>query len=72
MHSKAGNDRLRTYAFTKELSTGSSWPHCDGHRRSRRWLEGYTSVCSAISRASSTSIPRYRTVLSSFVWPSRS
>ena len=25
----------------------------------------YTSVCSAISRASSTSIPRYRTVLSS-------
>jgi|ERR1700722_1735992 len=27
----------------------------------------YTSVCSAISRASSTSTPRYRTVLSSFV-----
>ncbi len=27
----------------------------------------YTSVCSAISRASSTSIPRYRTVLSSLV-----
>ena len=34
--------------------------------------EAYTSVCSAISRASLTSIPRYRTVLSIFVWPSNS
>lgn len=32
----------------------------------------HTSVCSAISRASSTSIPRYRTVLSIFVWPKSS
>jgi hypothetical protein len=32
----------------------------------------YTSVCSAISSASSTSIPRYLTVLSSFVCQSRS
>ena len=32
----------------------------------------YTSVCSAISSASSTSIPRYLTVLSSLLWPSRS
>ena len=32
----------------------------------------YTSVCSAISGASSTSIPRYLTVLSSLPWPSRS
>jgi len=31
-----------------------------------------TSTCSAIVRASSTSIPRYRTVLSTFVWPSSS
>jgi hypothetical protein len=30
----------------------------------------YTSVCSASSNASSTSIPRYRTVLSSLVCPS--
>jgi hypothetical protein len=29
--------------------------------------KNYTSVCSAISRASSTSIPRYLTVLSSLV-----
>ena len=29
-----------------------------------------TSTCSAIARASSTSMPRYRTVLSIFVWPS--
>jgi hypothetical protein len=28
----------------------------------------HSSVCSAISSASSTSMPRYRTVLSSFVW----
>lgn len=30
------------------------------------------SVCSEISRASSTSMPRYRTVDSSLEWPSRS
>jgi hypothetical protein len=28
-----------------------------------------TSICSAIAMASSTSMPRYRTVLSIFVWP---
>lgn len=33
---------------------------------------GHTSVCSAISKAPSTTIPRYRTVLSNLVWPSRS
>ena len=32
----------------------------------------YTSVCSAISSASSASIPRYLTVLSSLVCPSSS
>jgi len=31
-----------------------------------------TSTCSAIARASSTSIPRYLTVLSILVWPSKS
>jgi hypothetical protein len=31
-----------------------------------------SSTCSEMLRASSTSIPRYRTVLSSFVCPSRS
>lgn len=30
------------------------------------------SSCSEMLRASSTSMPRYRTVLSSFLWPSRS
>ena len=30
----------------------------------------HTSTCSAIARASSTSIPRYRTVLSILEWPS--
>jgi hypothetical protein len=33
-------------------------------------LRRYTSVPSASARASSTSTPRYRTVLSIFVWPS--
>jgi hypothetical protein len=32
----------------------------------------YTSVCSVISSTSSTSMPRYLTVLSSLVWPRRS
>src|SRR5258706_4907275 len=31
-----------------------------------------TSTCSAIAKASSTSIPRYLTVLSILVWPSKS
>src|SRR5258708_32697204 len=37
---------------------------------SHRWLLELDLL--AIFRASSTSIPRYRTVLSSFVWPRRS
>lgn len=39
--------------------------------RGRR-LKGQISVCSDISRASSTSMPRYRTVDSSFECPSSS
>src|ERR1700694_4490629 len=35
-------------------------------------LPWYTSTCSAIARASSTSMARYLTVLSILVWPSRS
>lgn len=64
------------------VAIGSYWPFLtvatdsfgsnrDGHTST---VAGrcQTSVCSAISNASSTSMPRYRTVLSSFVWPSRS
>ncbi len=40
------------------------------HVRSARVFQ--TSTCSAIARASSTSIPRYLKVLSILVWPSRS
>jgi hypothetical protein len=41
---------------------------CDRRvRRSRPTRQDYTSVCSAISSASSTSIPRYLTVLSSLL-----
>ncbi|MNF23686.1 hypothetical protein D3C84_42700 [compost metagenome] len=47
------------------------WPDNDG-LVSTVAMHGQTSVCSAISKASSTSIPRYRMVLSSFVWPRRS
>src|SRR6266851_7861091 len=54
---------------------GSYWhkPAVEGraeHVRSARVFQ--TSTCSAIARASSTSIPRYLTVLSIFVCPSRS
>ena len=44
------------------------WPVGDPSPRPA--LPHHTSVCSAISSASSTSIPRYRTVLSSLEWPS--
>ena len=53
-------------SLPEKLRDDCFWPvsaRGDGRRR----LTIYTSVCSAISRASSTSIPRYRTVLSSFV-----
>jgi len=56
-----------------EQRNGRNWPRVDHFRRGRsgplRPLI-QTSTCSAIASASSTSIPRYRTVLSSFVWPS--
>jgi hypothetical protein len=56
--------------WRKQLGTanGSCWPVGDPRRRPA--LRHHTSVCSAISSASSTSIPRYRTVLSSLEWPS--
>jgi hypothetical protein len=55
-------DTLRT------VVNGGSWPVCDRRvRRPRLAQPDYTSVCSAISSASSTSIPRYLTVLSSLV-----
>lgn len=41
---------------------------CTGACRSHRSIQ--ISVCSEISRASSTSIPRYLTVDSSLEWPS--
>lgn len=50
-------------------SLSTSGPVSDG-LTSTAAMHGQTSVCSAISRASLTSIPRYRTVLSSVVWPS--
>ena len=54
---------------------GGSWPKATNvdraeHVRSARVFQ--TSTCSAIARASSTSMPRYLTVLSIFVWPSKS
>ena len=45
-------------------------PECDRHRTVTVLI--YTSVCSDISSASSISMPRYLTVLSSFECPSRS
>jgi hypothetical protein len=57
--------------FTKTGSNVASGSISDRPRDGRfQGLKCYTSVCSEISSASSTSMPRYRTVLSSFVWPS--
>jgi hypothetical protein len=46
--------------------------HRVGAERVRSAPVVQTSTCSAIVKASSTSIQRYRTVLSILVWPSRS
>lgn len=52
---------------------GSSWPESvPSSRGAFRPLSGYTSVCSAIFKASSTSMPKYLAVLSSLECPSRS
>lgn len=45
-------------------------PECGRHRTTA--FIPYTSICSDISSASSISMPRYLTVLSSFVWPKSS
>src|SRR5271157_3314034 len=51
------------------------WRYPDLIRRAERVGSArvlQTSTCSAIARASSTSMPRYLTVLSILVWPSKS
>ncbi|CAI8735406.1 hypothetical protein EMIT0373P_10709 [Pseudomonas chlororaphis] len=48
------------------LREGSFGSESDGLARTVA-VDNYTSVCSAISRASSTSMPKYLTVLSSLV-----
>lgn len=42
-----------------------------GHQHGGRTCADQTSVPSASTNASSTSTPRYRTVVSIFVWPNR-
>lgn len=53
-------------AIHQSTLNGRSWPGNDGPAWAV-FFSHQTSVCSAISNASSTSIPRYLTVLSSFV-----
>jgi hypothetical protein len=55
---------LRAKRIGRLLMAGKR-PLSLGRRFAAKRLQ--TSVCSAISKASSTSIPRYRTVLSNFV-----
>ena len=53
----------------------SSWPGPSGQVRAERVGSArvvQTSTCSAMARASSTSMPKYLTVLSIFVCPSKS
>jgi hypothetical protein len=68
---QAAIDRWLQHGTRCTVASFRFWPVSDG-LTSTVAIHGQTSVCSAISKASSTSIPRYRTVLSSFVWPSRS
>jgi hypothetical protein len=69
------NSRHRMTAFGRGVRT-TQCRKVAGRRplkqRSLPARKSYTSVCSAISRASSTSMPRYRTVLSNLLWPSSS
>jgi len=74
--------------LTARTSRNREWNRGDCSRRNRRRIAHYrwngesgprwfhpsfqTSICSAMVNASSTSTPRYRTVLSILVWPSRS
>src|SRR5216684_6998408 len=57
--------RAETFRYWHKPAVGG-WAE---HVRSAQVFQ--TSTCSAIARASSTSIPRYLTVLSILVWPSR-
>src|SRR5271165_6604827 len=59
-------DSLRCMSPVVAQRADSNWAE---HVRSARILQ--TSTCSAMARASSTSMPRYRTVLSILVWPSK-
>ena len=76
--SSTGASRLRGARSKSEVVLGSVHfrlsprnRHCRAeHIRSARVFQ--TSTCSAIARASSTSMPRYLTVLSILVWPSKS
>src|SRR5215510_13036132 len=52
-------------------SEDSSCPDGRWAKHVRSALVIQTSTCSAIASASSTSMPRYRTVLSILVWPSQ-
>ena len=67
--------RKRSSALNGQVSPTSAVDPVDfGNGRPkaavRRLQDDQTSVCSEISSASSTSMPRYRTVLSNLLWPS--
>jgi hypothetical protein len=59
-------------AAVHESAVGPNLPTLVGQSMSALPGVLQTSTCSAIARASSTSMPRYLTVLSILVWPSRS
>ena len=63
-----------THVTTSQERVGSRGSlHLPSDAQVRSWPIAATqaSVCSDISRESSTSIPKYRTVLSSLLWPRR-
>jgi hypothetical protein len=66
------NVKRRLISILRQCRNVRSWPVRDLGTAVGTGPPGQASVCSAISKASSTSIPKYRTVLSNFVWPSNS
>lgn len=70
--------------YPHQVAKDCSWPTVlSGHRHREqppaaseavgdRLLQRQISICSEISKASSTSIPKYRTVDYSLEWPSKS
>ena len=66
---RPGCDVQKVLANTEPSTHGTNYPMVSGAEHGSSTPVVQTSTFSAISSASSISTPRYRTVLSIFVWP---